>query len=108
MSWLLDFLRFVLHYLKEVLVANLYIAWDIITPRLRARPAFLELEIGELSDPQVLLLTNLITMTPGTLSFDISADRRRLLLHLMYPPADPDTLRRELHRHYVQPIRRLF
>jgi len=107
-SWLIDFFKFALHYLKEVLVANLYIAWDILTPRLRARPAFIELEIGELSDLQVLLLTNLITMTPGTLSFDISADRRRLLLHLLYPRRDPDELRRELQRHYIQPVRRLF
>jgi multicomponent Na+:H+ antiporter subunit E len=108
MSWLVDFLKFVLHYIKEVLVANLTIAWDILTPRLRARLAFIELEIGELSDFQVLLLTNLITMTPGTLSFDISTDRRRLLLHLLYPRGDPGQLRRALDRHYVQPVRRLF
>jgi multicomponent Na+:H+ antiporter subunit E len=108
MSWLFDLLKFLLFYLKEVLLANLLIAWDIVTPRLRARPAFVELEIGELSDMQLLILTNLITMTPGTLSFDISTDRHRLLLHLLYPPRDAGALSRELERNYVQPVRRLF
>jgi multicomponent Na+:H+ antiporter subunit E len=108
MKWLVGMIGFFLFYVKEVLVANVIIAWDILTPVSRARPGFVELELGELSEFQVLVLTNLITMTPGTLSFEMSADSRRLLVHVMYLPEQPEELQQHLLQRYLEPVKRLF
>jgi len=108
MSWIREFIRFVLFYFREVLSANLKLATDIVTPKSRAKPGFVELPLEPMSDMQILLLTNLISMTPGTLSFDLSQDRSRLLLHVMYLHEEPDKVRRYFLEHYVGPIRRLF
>ena len=47
------------------------------------------------SDAGILLVANLIALTPGTLSLDLSRDRRTLYVHAMFID-DPDALRREL------------
>jgi multicomponent Na+:H+ antiporter subunit E len=107
-SWIRDFLIFVIFYLKEVVTANLKLAADIVTPRSQATPGFVVLPLDPMSDIQILLLTNLISMTPGTLSFDLSQDRRRLLLHVMYLKGSHDDVRAYFACHYVRPIRRLF
>ena len=48
MKWLFDFLAFALFYLKEVLVANLHIAVDILRPKSTASPGFVVLPLGEM------------------------------------------------------------
>ena len=47
-------------------------------------------------------------MTPGTLSFDLSQDRRRLLLHVMYLHGREEETRARFLQCYVAPVRRLF
>ncbi len=108
MKWTFDFIRFFLFYVKEVLVANLEIAMDIMRPVSRTSPGFIELPLGPMSNMQIFLLTNLITMTPGTLSFDLSHDRKRLLIHVMYLRDRPDEVREHLSERYVKLIHRLF
>lgn len=107
--WLWDFIRFFCFYIKEVVVANMFIAYDILTPPSFADPAFIEVELGEpLTQRQVFVLTNLISMTPGTLSFDLSQDRTRLLLHLMYLRGGEQKQCQQILQQYVKPVKRLF
>jgi multicomponent Na+:H+ antiporter subunit E len=87
--------RLVLLFFWELVVSSLHVAWDVLTPMHRARPALVEVPLDLRSDLGVLLLTNLISLTPGTLSVDVSGDRRRLLVHAMFAE-DPDRLRREI------------
>lgn len=105
---LLNLLLFLPFYVKEVVKANMRIAWDIVTPNHHFKPAFVELEIGDLTDTQLLALTNLITMTPGTLSFDISNDRKRLLLHVLYLDESPDDMRKSMEKDYIRKICSIF
>jgi multicomponent Na+:H+ antiporter subunit E len=108
MKWIFDFVAFALFYVKEVITANLYIAVDIMRPESAASPGFIELPLGPMSNMQILLLTNLVTMTPGTLSFDLSHDCKRLLIHVMYLRGRPDEIRDHLVERYVNVIHRLF
>ncbi len=108
MKWIYDFVSFVLFYVKEVITANLFIAIDILRPKSAASPGFIELPLGPMNNMQILLLTNLISMTPGTLSFDLSQDRSRLLIHAMYLRGRPEEVRSHLIERYVNRIHRLF
>jgi len=87
--------RFFAFYLKELLLANLRVAHDALTPTHHMRPAMLAIPLDAKTDFEILLLVNLITMTPGSVSIDVSTDRRVLYLHAMYVQ-DPDELRREI------------
>jgi len=108
MKWSFDLICFALFYVREVITANLFIAIDIMRPKSAASPGFIELHLGPMSNGQILLLTNLISMTPGTLSFDLSHGRSRLLIHVMYLRGRPDEIRDQLMRRYVNVIHRLF
>lgn len=87
--------RFLAFYLKELLLANLRVAHDALTPTHHMRPAMLAIPLDARTDFEILLLVNLITMTPGSVSIDVSTDRRVLYLHAMYVK-DPDALRHEI------------
>ena len=47
------------------------------------------------SDGEILLVANLISLTPGSLSLDVSPDRKTLYVHAMFVD-DPDAVRQEL------------
>jgi multicomponent Na+:H+ antiporter subunit E len=50
-------------------------------PRLKLKPMLVAFPLTATSDVEITLLANLVTLTPGTLSVDVSADRRFLLIH---------------------------
>lgn len=77
-------LGFAVFYLYELVQANLMIAWDIVTPKPRFKPQIVDLPLDAETDLEITLLANLITMTPGTLSLDVSPDRKYLRIHAMY------------------------
>jgi multicomponent Na+:H+ antiporter subunit E len=81
------------HY--ELIVSSIAVLWDIITPNHRSRPAIIEMPLDVKSDAGILLVTNLISLTPGTLSLDVSEDRSTLSLHAMFAD-DPDAVVRQL------------
>ena len=90
-----NFLAFVVLFLWELLLSSLSVAWDVLTPQHRARPAIIEVPLDVKTDAGILLVTNLISLTPGTLSLDISEDRSTLFVHAMFAD-DPDALCHEL------------
>ena len=75
---------FFFYFLGEIILANIVVAIDILTPRHRMKPAILAIPLNIKSDLQIMALNNLITMTPGTLSLDISPDRKTIFVHAMY------------------------
>ena len=76
--------RLVIFFLRELIVANLRLAHDILTPTHYTQPAILAIPLDAKTDGEITLLANLITLTPGTLTLDVSADRRTLYIHSMY------------------------
>jgi multicomponent Na+:H+ antiporter subunit E len=71
-------------YIWQLIISNLRVAYDVLTPRARARPGVLAIPLNATSDAEITMLANLITLTPGSVSLDISSDRRFLYLHAMY------------------------
>jgi multicomponent Na+:H+ antiporter subunit E len=102
-------LRFSLFYLWQLLLANLRVAYDVMTPRHYMRPGVIAIPLDAETDAEITLLANLITLTPGTLSLDLSADRRTLYVHAMYIDTDVAEARREikqgLERRVLQVLR---
>jgi multicomponent Na+:H+ antiporter subunit E len=68
----------------ELILANLRVAYDVLTPGYGMRPGVVGVPLDARTDAEITLLANLITLTPGTLSLDVSSDRRVLYIHVMY------------------------
>jgi multicomponent Na+:H+ antiporter subunit E len=83
---------FVLFFLWELILANLRVAHDVVTPTHHMRPGVIAIPLDAQTDVEITLLANVITLTPGTLSLDVSSDRRVLYIHAMYID-DMETLR---------------
>lgn len=79
MSWL----RLLILFAKELVLSGLQVAWLAVQPRLRLRPGFIAYPLTVVSDAQITLLASLITLTPGTLSVDVSDDRKTLYIHAL-------------------------
>ena len=82
-------------YLWEVIIANLRIAYDVMTPRLQMRPGVIAIVLDAETDLEITLVANLLGLTPGTLSLDVSSDRRVLYIHALYLD-DIDEFRRSV------------
>ncbi|HUG47191.1 MAG TPA: Na+/H+ antiporter subunit E [Candidatus Limnocylindria bacterium] len=94
-SRVLTVVSFLLFYLRELVLANVRVAIDVVTPRLRARPGVVAVPLDARTDAEITLLANLMTMTPGSLTLDVSDDRRVLYVHAMYV-GDPEDFRRHI------------
>jgi len=70
-------------FIKELVLSALNVAWLVVQPTIRLRPAFISYPLTVTTDAQITLLASLITLTPGTLSVDVSADRKTLLIHVL-------------------------
>jgi multicomponent Na+:H+ antiporter subunit E len=90
-------LELVAFLLWELLLANLRVAYDVLTPGYHMRPGVVAIPLDAKSDIEITLLANLITLTPGTLSLDVSSDRSVLYIHVMYVDNDDlDEVRRKI------------
>ena len=78
-KWILLFIFFV----KELLLSALKVAWLVVTPKMRLHPAIIAYPLTVTSDLEITLLANMITLTPGTLSIDVSEDRKTLFIHAL-------------------------
>lgn len=79
-----EVIRFTLFYIWELIQSNLRVAYEVLTPSHHMKPGVIGLPLDATTDAQITMLANLITMTPGTLSLDVSNDRRMLFIHAMY------------------------
>lgn len=75
---------FIPYYLFEVIRSNFRVAYDIVTPRDHFSPAIVAIPLAPMTDLQLIMLSNLVSMTPGTLTLDVSPDRKTIFIHAMY------------------------
>lgn len=78
------FISLVIFLIYSLVVASLRLAFDIFTPHHRMKPGIIAVPLDAKTDEEILFLANLISLTPGTLSLDVSDDRKFLFVHVMY------------------------
>lgn len=99
-SWFFRIVGFIPFYIHELVHANLRVAHDVITPEDLSDSSLLELDVKELTPRQILLLSNLITFTPGTICADFDDNHKHLWIHFLYQDEAPD-LREKIERKYI-------
>lgn len=82
-------------FLKELVVSSLRIVALALLPQSRLRARIVALPLAARTDLEITLLANLISLTPGSLSLELTDDRETLLVHVMSAD-DPATVRPQL------------
>ena len=93
--------------LFDIIVANLVVARLILGPVRRLRPAFIRLPLDLNNEFAIVLFTHSLSLTPGTVSADLSADRRFLLIHAL-DVDDEDRLVARIKQRYEAPLKEIF
>lgn len=89
----------------ELILANFRMARDVLLPLGRLKPVILAIPLEPGDERLLALFSNGITLTPGTLSLDVSEDGRYLFIHAMNV-SDVERFRRELKHGFLGRIRR--
>lgn len=74
-------LSLVVLFIKELALSAWKVAVMVTRRKLEVQPGIFAYPLTVTTDFQITLLANLITLTPGTLSVDVSDDRRTLYVH---------------------------
>ena len=91
----LKVLGLLLYLAGQIVVANLKVVAAVLGPQRLLRPALVAVPLDVTTDGQIAALSNLISLTPGTLSLDASPDRRTLYVHVMFLD-DPQKFRKRI------------
>lgn len=100
-------LKLLLVVLGDIVVANLEVARLILSPRRALRPAFVEVPMDLDDELALTLLASITTLTPGTVSADLSEDRRTLLVHGL-DVDDEAALIASIKSRYEAPLKEIF
>lgn len=92
---LFDLAHLALYFLWELVISSLQVVWDVMTPTQRSQPGIIAVPIDAKTDLEITILANLVSLTPGTLSLDLSNDHKTLYVHAMFVE-DPESIRRDI------------
>lgn len=98
----------ILFFFWELLVSSVQVAWDVITPMQKSQPGIIGVPMEANTDIEITVLANLVSLTPGSLSLDISDDRKTLFVHAMFiddPELFRQTLKHGMERRVLEALR---
>lgn len=88
-------LRLAAEFVIELCLSGYRVARDTLSPKMSFEPAIVALPLDLKQDAEIMLLANMISLTPGTLSVDVSSDKSTLYIHAMNVE-NPDETCREI------------
>lgn len=99
--------RLSIRVVGDILVANLRVAGMILMPQRTIHPGFVVVPLALDNPSAITALAAIISLTPGTVSADLSLDHRQLLIHTL-DARDPEALIAQIKRRYEQPLKEIF
>jgi multicomponent K+:H+ antiporter subunit E len=100
-------LRLFLVVLWDIVISNIQVAKLILGREANIHPGFLWLPLDIRNPHAIATLAGIITMTPGTLSTEVSADNRHLLVHCFSLDDEAGTIA-QIKQRYEAPLKEIF
>ncbi|MEL7151356.1 MAG: Na+/H+ antiporter subunit E [Pseudomonadota bacterium] len=92
----------------DIIVANIQVAWIVLTvPNSKLKPAWIVVPLEVKQPEAITLLAGTITLTPGTVSADLSDQGHSLLVHVLHTD-DPNGVRDEIKQRYERRLLEIF
>ena len=92
-------------FIRELLVSNLGVARIVLSPRLHIRPGLIAYRTELKTDLAITTLAIIITLTPGTLTLEVSEDRTVLFIHALdieEPGVVADSIRNSFEKRLLE------
>ena len=100
--------EFILIVLWDIVVAKIVVAKTILfTRNASMHPTWITIPLDLRTPEAITVLAGTITMTPGTVSSDVAADGRSLLVHCLNAP-DPDAVVADIKQRYERRLKEIF
>lgn len=94
--------------LWDIMVANVEVAWIVLSkPNAKLRPAWVIVPLDLRQPEAIAILAGTITLTPGTVSADLSDKGHSLLVHVLHTE-DPDAVRDDIKNRYERRLKEIF
>ncbi len=104
----LKVVSYVLLVLWDIVVANIEVALLVIGPMKRIKPGFVAVPL-DLPDPlPITVLASTVTMTPGTVSAEVSADKKWLYVHVLNMPENEQEVIDSIKQRYESRVKEIF
>ncbi|BFM49807.1 Na+/H+ antiporter subunit E [Marinomonas sp. THO17] len=98
---------YVLMVMKDIVVANVEVALWIIGPVKKLKPGFVAIPIKIESDLGITILASTVSLTPGTVSAEVSQDKQWLYVHALHVESEQDLID-SVKQRYEMPIKEIF
>jgi multicomponent Na+:H+ antiporter subunit E len=72
------------YLLWQIVLANFRLTKDVLSIRHRMRPGVIQLPLSVSTDGEILLLSAMINITPGSVALDVAEDRQSMYVHVMH------------------------
>src|SRR5690554_7539495 len=99
--------KLVLVMLHDIVRANINVARLVLGRGADIHPGWVWVPLDLTNIHGITALASLITLTPGTVSAELSDDRRYILIHALHLD-DPDALIEEIKTRYEAPLKEIF
>lgn len=99
----------ILVFLRELTLSGLRVAREVLRPTLRIQPGVIAYPLDVTTGREITVLANLISLTPGTLSLEVSDDRSTLYIHALSVESEDaaavcDDIKRTLEKHVARAL----
>ena len=96
-------------FVKECLLSSLDVAWRVVHPKMPLRPGIVRVPTHLRKDWEITLLSNSITLTPGTLLVDFDQKRNELYVHWIHvTKREVEAVKKEIFGAYEPHLRKMF
>ncbi|MEJ6397394.1 Na+/H+ antiporter subunit E [Yoonia sp. 208BN28-4] len=101
-------IKYIFVVIWDILVANVEVAWIVLTvPNSKLKPAWIVIPLDLKQPEAITMLAGTITLTPGTVSADLSDEGHSLLVHVLHTD-DPDSVRNDIKTRYEARLKEIF
>lgn len=98
--------RYFFLVLRDILVANIQVAILVLGPIKKLQPGFVSIPLDIDSDVGITVLASTVSLTPGTVSVEVSEDRKWLYIHALHLDNEQDLID-EIKQRYERPIKEI-
>jgi multicomponent Na+:H+ antiporter subunit E len=95
-------------FVRELFLSAFAVTKEAWRPKLAIAPGIVAIPITVESDIEVTVLASLISLTPGTLSMEVTPDKKTLFVHALTVQGDGESLRSSIRDRLEAPVKRAF
>jgi multicomponent K+:H+ antiporter subunit E len=99
--------KYLLMLMGDIIVSNVEVAIQVLGPVRKITPGFIAVPLDITQDLPITLLASSISLTPGTVSIEVSEDKRWLYVHVLNLVDEADTIA-NIKQRYESPLKEIF